>query len=355
MSADITNKGGKDLFAANIARGHPWHRLGEQSYEDMSIEGGLKLIGIENETIELVNLFEEIKREVPHPDFEADDPNAPLIKVTSYDQVPIELFGVKSSIFGIMAPAGARFVPPQRRDVLERAFEITGLDNEGSHIDTIGLLGDRGETFFAYIRQPDLVIDPNGIADVIERGLFTANAWDGSMSRVTGYSSVRVVCANTLSMALGQVKQLIKVRNTRNAEDRIRDAAVALKYSGAVEAELVKRAERMLKVDGEKALVTIQDHFWDLKEDGLSDRAKSQRNRKRDSVRKLYEAGDGLNSNLVGENGWAAYNAFVEYTDHDRDVAGGSKGKTRAAAAVLPGRVWDDKVKASDIVLALGA
>lgn len=347
MPADITQD---TRVAVNWSRGHPWHQLGKRVEKDMTIDEGLELVGIENEEIKLVKLYEKVLAQ--HPDF---GENAPYIE--TFKEIPIELFGVKSSEFGIMASAGNKFVPPQRRDVLERAFEITGIEEGAAVIDTIGLLGDRGETFFAYIRQPEMVIDPNGIADVIERGLFTANAWDGTMSRVTGYSAIRVVCRNTLNMALGGIQQLIKVRNTRNAEDRIRQAAVSLQYSGAVEAEMTKRAEKMLAVPGDKAFQEIVDHFWDVKDPELNDKAKSQRNRKRESVRRLYEDKEGTNAAMVGDNGWAAWNAFVEFQDHERDVAGkgGDKALIRARTAVLPGAVRDAKIEASNLVLALAA
>lgn len=342
MAADITEG---TRMAANWARGNPWHQLGKRVDKDMTIEQGLQLVGIEEETIELVKLYEKVL--VDHPELDK--------AIETFKEIDLETYGVRSSEFGLMATAGSKFVPPQRRDVLERAFEIAGLAKEQAVIDTIGLLGDKGETFFAYIRQPEMVIDPNGIADVIEKGLFTANAWDGTMSRVTGYSYVRVVCANTLNMALGKAQQLIKVRNTRNAEDRIKQAAFTLEYAGAVEQEMAKRAERMLKVDGDKAFQAIVDHFWDVKDPELNDKAKAQRNRKREATRRLYEAKDGTNTAKVGENGWAAYNAFVEFQDHERDVTGQNKEVTRARTAVMPGAVRTAKIEAADLVLALAA
>ena len=347
MPDDITRHDGRDLVAVNWTRGHPWHRLGQQAAEDMTIEKGLELVGVKDEEISLVPLYERKRR--PHPELDRE--------IEVFQEIPVAYSGVKSSVFGIMGVVGDRYTPTPRRDLLELAYEIVGLENSGAHVDTIGILGDHGETFFSYIQVPELVIDPNGIADHIERGLFLASAYDGSMSNIIGYSNIRVVCRNTLNMAMKQGQQIIKARHTKNVKDRIRQAAVALQYAGAVEQQVIKNAETMLKVDGEKALTTLQDHFWDLEEEGLGNKALAQRSRKRNAVRRLYEDPDGTNSNLVGQNGWSAYNAFVEYSDHERDVqvSKGDVGVARAKTAVLPGATVDSKIKASELVLALAA
>jgi phage/plasmid-like protein (TIGR03299 family) len=312
----------------------------------MTIEQGLQLVGVDQEEIKLVPLYDKewFGSGIPH-----------------YTEIPLEVYGVKSSVFGMMATAGNKFTPRPRRELLELAFEITGLQEDGAHLDTIGILGDRGQTFFAYIQVPELVIDPHGVADHIERGLFVAKGYDGKLGNVAGFTAIRVVCENTLYMALGgKVDQFIRVKNTKNQVEHIREAARLLEYSGAVEAAMVEKAETMLGVDGEKAFEAIVDKFWDVKEEGLGKKALSQRERKRETVRRLYDGEDNLSVDHLGKNGYAAYQAFVEFVDHERDVTGkdlsdAEKGVVRARTAVLPGMQVDEKVIASDLVLALAA
>jgi hypothetical protein len=135
----------------------------------------------------------------------------------------------------------------------------------------------------------------------------------------------------------------------------MQQAAVALQYVGAVEKEVVAKAEAMLKVDGDKALDKLLDNFWPLEKDA-GDLTKTRRARERGEVRTMYEGADNTNVRLAGRTGWAAYNAVVEYLDHGQGVKG-VKGnmalKRKAERAVLPGVTADKKLKASSLVLSM--
>lgn len=336
MADNITVVDGIAMMAANWERGHPWHRLGTQVHKDMDMDDALALSG-SDDTVMPITLM-GVNPETGEADVPVDD------------QV-----GIWSTKYGNMSVASPSYEIMQRREILELAHEIEGLDPENAYIDTIGNLGEKAEKFFAYIRVPDLVIDPGGIADEIERGLFVATSFNGTLPNILGESAIRVVCENTLKMALGQASRLIKVRHTVNAEERIKVAAQALGYVGAVEEAMKSKAEAMLAVkDGDKALQYALDHIWPIDDKDLPDSTKTRRMNERGDVRILFEGKDNLNVDKVGRNGWAAYNAIVEYLDHARPVRGGN-GRTllkRSESAALPGPVVDKKVQVSDLVLA---
>lgn len=336
MPANITEVEGVAMMAANVERGHPWHRLGTQVHKDMTMENALSLSG-SNDTVIPVTLV-GVNPETGEPDLEVED------------QV-----GIYSDKFGVISTASPSYEIMQRSEILELAYEIVGLSKGDAHIDTIGNIGEKAEKFFTYIRVPDLVIDPNGIADTIERGLFAGTSFNGTMPNVIGRSDIRVVCDNTLSMALKGASDLIKVRHTVNAEDRIKVAAQALNYIGAVEKAVTEKAMAMLAVkDGEKALTYAMDRIWPIDDPDLPDSTKTRRMNERGDVRILFEGKDNLNVDKVGKNGWAAYNAIVEYFDHARPIRGanGRMLLRRSEAAVLPGPTVSKKVQVSDLVLA---
>jgi phage/plasmid-like protein (TIGR03299 family) len=284
------------------------------------------------------------------------------IPVGSVEEVE-DYMAAKSDKYGTLGVHSPGFNIKQRREILEQAFEFTGLDPDGAHVDTIGSLADgrsnKPKKFFAYIRVPDLVIDPQGIADTIERGLFVATSFNGTLTNTMGYSNIRVVCSNTLNMAMKSGQQVIKVKHTRNADERMEVAALAMDYIGAIQKQTEANARRMLSVDGDKALTKILDHFYPVDDKSLGDLAKTRRNRERGDVRLMYHGDGNTNVGLVGENGWAAYNAFTEYIDH---AAGVKVGKNvaraslqRAERAVLPGKFVDMKITASKLVLDLAS
>lgn len=339
---------GTSLVAANVERGNPWLKLGKRLDHDMDIDEALGYIGVDEETVEPATLYTMDDTKIVH---DTDDGHGPYIYLEDLEEV-LPSVGVKSNVFGTMSTPGLRYEITQRREILELAYEIVGLTHGEGHIDVIGNLGDLGQLFFAYIKVPDLIIDPNGVADTLERGLYVATSFDGSMANTIGHSDLRPWCSNVIAMALGNLAQSIKAKHTRNSEDRMREAAVALEYAGAVEQEKIKRAEAMLKVSGDWALEKILDYFWDIKAEGLPESTKTRRENERASVRELYNGEDNTAVRLVGSNGWAAYNAFVEHVDHKRNVRGFNRDVKRAQSAVLPGAVVNDKIKASELVLA---
>lgn len=330
MPADLTEKDGQTLFVANRSNGHPWHRLGHEVSKLLTLEEALELTQSDDHVMP-VNLT-------------ANTPTGP--------QEVDDTIGMWSDKHGLIATGmSPGYVPKQRREIAELAYTITGLDKEGAYVDTMGNIGDYANQFFTYIKVPELVIDPNGIADTIERGIVGATSFDGSLKNLLFYSDIRVVCSNTLSLAMRMGLRMIAVKHTKNSEDKILQAAKALEYLGARELEITKKAEAMLKVDGDKAMDRILDNLWPI--EGVEDKAKTRRLAERGNVRFLYEGEGNLNVRLAGRNGWAAFNATVEYLDHFRPVKGNKdKEKRRAASAVMPGTTVDTKMKVSELVLA---
>jgi phage/plasmid-like protein (TIGR03299 family) len=347
----LTTSEGSVLMAANVSRGHPWHRLGRQVTNDMTMEEALAVSG-SDDVVSPTTLYtmEHTERFLYHTDGHTYVRLDQLEEVDDYQAAKSDKYGT----LGIHSPG---FNIKQRREILEFAYDIVGLDPDGVHIDTIGN-DPSWKMFFAYIRVPDLVIDPNGIADTIERGLYAATSFNGTLPNLIGYSNIRVACYNALQTVLKGAQQVIRAKHTRNADERMREAAIALEYVGAIEKQMVENAERMLRVDGDKALDSILDHFYPISGE-LSDLAKTRRTRERGDVRLLYQGQGNTNVDKVGRNGWAAYNAFTEYIDHASGVKVGKQvdkaGVQRATRAVMPGVFVDKKIAASRVVLEAAA
>lgn len=338
-----TETTGRLLMASNVTRGHPWHRIGVQVDEGLDIDSALSVTG-SNDHVEAVSLF---TTEFDAPKFQGPDGRL-AIYLDDLETVKGSK-SAKSDRYGTIGINGDNYSVKQRRDMLEFAYSISGLAKGDAVIDTIGN-PQGGKQFFAYIRVPDLVIDPEGIADTIERGLYVATSFDGSLPNIVGYSNIRIRCTNQMSMVLRGLSQTIRVRHTRNADDRMWEAARALEYIGAVEQQTIAHAQGMLRTDGDKVLEAMLDNFWPL-EDDMTDLARTRRARERSDVRMLYEGEDNLNVDHAGRTGYAAYNAFVEYIDHASGIKARNPNVTRATRAVLPNRFVNMKIKASAIAM----
>jgi len=335
MPADLTEVDGEVAMAANWKRGNPWHRLGKRVEADMSIDEALKLSKSDDDV-------------VPATLYTMNDDG-------TYEEVE-DRIGIKSDRYGTIATASPGYEITQRREMLELAYEIEGLSKGDAHIDTIGNIGVRANKFFAYIRVPDLTLrHVLGIEEVYERGLVVATSFDGTMPNCIGPSTIRPVCANTLDAAMHNPSaQWIKARHTRNAEERMQAAAVALGYVGAVDKLMTERARRMLDVSGKIALTKVLNEFWPVNDD-LPHNTKMRRESERLQVEHLY-SGDGNSSvSLVGENGYAVFQAVTEFYDHFRNVRADSAGTRRAVNSVMPGTVMNAKAKAADLICSIGA
>lgn len=330
---------GVQSVAGTTERHRPFITLGHRVDHRMTVDEALATVGADD------NVYP-----VPMYDLES-------FNWSDEGQYPPEIEGytaIKSDKYGIMGIHGNGYTITQRREILELAFEIEGLSKDDGVVDTVANLGDKAQQFIAYLRFNNLVIDPGGVADEVERGLYVATSFNGTLPNIIGYSATRIECFNQLHMILKGLSQTIKVRHTRNAEDRMRQAAKALGYVGAVEKEIIAKAEKMLGVkDGDKALTNLLDHFWPV-DDDLGDLAKTRRQRERGDVRLLYEGTGNTNIDKVGRNGWAAYNAVVEYLDHAqpvKGVRGDQIAVRRAERAILPGETTNKKLTASRLVL----
>lgn len=238
------------------------------------------------------------------------------------------------------------------RDRFLLAEEAIHASNGEAVWSTAGSLRD-GRCGFATMEAPPIVIDPNGVRDIVRQYLTLAWSYDGSRSTELGSSEIRVVCANTLAMHDADKRPVIKVKHTSHtAEERFRLAAQTWAVAQDRAKALKLQAERMLSVrDARMVLGKLIERFDPVKPDA-SKREQSLRKTRVETLEKLSYASTNTS---VGDNGWAAFNTFVEYLDWAAPVKTGD-GETEADRRL--GNQFDgthDKVKdlAAGLVLSL--
>lgn len=150
-----------------------------------------------------------------------------------------------------LAVVGKRYRVAQNEEVA--AFGDTVAEVSGARWETMGSL-DNGRRFFGSLAFTDsIVLDPNGRADTINRYLVVASSHDGTMPVTVLKTNVRVVCANTLAMAMGKNNGKFTARHTGDIKGRIEDARAALgmavAYDEAFAAEMTALIEREVTND----------------------------------------------------------------------------------------------------------
>ncbi len=173
----------------------PWHGLGQRVPASVSAE----------EMIDAANLDWEV-RKVRAPGARLIDDNPP-----TYDRYMIvrEPVGQETEDV-VLAIVGKRYELLQNREAF--SFFAPFIENEWAEFHTAGALG-RGERIWVLARfAGDIVIDD----DRIERYLLLSSSHDGSAAVSIRFTPIRVVCQNTLNLALRDGSGALSVKHTKN-------------------------------------------------------------------------------------------------------------------------------------------
>jgi len=166
--------------------------------------------------------------------------------------------------------------------------------------------------------------------DTIQRYVLLATSHDGSMALTARMTGVRVVCANTLAVAVGeQSQQCISIRHTQSYKDKVSEARRVLGLADLYYKHMEREFNKMLDATMRESDLSrfVNTLFPDTKkgEDGKA-KASAGATKKRDRIRELARSGSG--NDAVAGTRWAAFNAVTEFVTHER-TSNVSPGKTK--------------------------
>lgn len=174
--------------------------------------------------------------------------------------------------------------------------------------------------------------DPMEIAagDVVEKYVLLSHSHDGSLAIRVGFTPIRVVCWNTLSMAhKADASKLIRLKHSKNVHqnlDNLREVMNlvnqefeataeqyrALQRKSINQSDLRKYVKAVFEVDADDSVIwPTGDRSKEMKE-AVSERQKNIM----DEVIKLCESGKGNNLPSVRGTMWSAYNGVTEYLSY---------------------------------------
>jgi phage/plasmid-like protein (TIGR03299 family) len=156
--------------------------------------------------------------------------------------------------------------------------------------------------------------------DPVDPYLLMCHGHDGSLAMRVGFNPVRVVCSNTLRMALDDGEGLFTLRHTSGLSSGLVSIREAIAeqvriYQGSVEAWQFLASRRCEAGDFETFLLSV------FRGEEATPRTGA---RLLEAVRPLMAEGKG--NDLPGVRGtwWAAYNAITEWLTHHRGSAAGT-------------------------------
>lgn len=213
---------------------------------------------------------------------------------------------------------GPGFRPLSNRDAFE--WFRPWLDSGEATIETAGELhGGNRVWILARIKGTGFDV---GEGDRVEPYILLAHGHGGASALAirAGLTAIRVVCNNTLSMALGagvgKGSNLVKIPHTAGARTSLENVRQAIesvrRHCGAV-AE-VFRALTRIKIPSEAAVRAFVDLVYGApaeREDG-----KAPREPRKDAIVELFETGTGQDLPTAHGTAWGLWNALTEYETH---------------------------------------
>ena len=209
-----------------------WHGLGQIVEDYPTSREALEFAGLDF-TVEKRPLFT----------YDSENYRGETDLVIPEVEVPGFFATVRTDTEQPLGVVGKDYKVVQNTDAFSFFDAIVG--GEGIMYETAGALGN-GERIFITAKLPDYI--RIGREDLIEKYLFLTTSHDGYGSITAAFTPIRIVCNNTLQMALGNCANTIKIRHTQSAQDRLKEAHKVMGISNRLTEELDAIFNRWAKV-----------------------------------------------------------------------------------------------------------
>jgi phage/plasmid-like protein (TIGR03299 family) len=303
-------------------RGAPaWHNLANRIFnqdEDVTTQTMLDEAKLSNWNVRLSPLTDHISEEWN------DVSNAQLV--------------VRTNPFNggtdVLATVGKRYKPVQNEELFAFADNIHDAD-PNCRWESAGSLRN-GKVVFGTVDIPrTMVLDPQGANDETKLYLIVWTSHDGSVAVQAAITPVRVVCQNTLNLAMRSAKQSFKIRHTQSADGKIAIAretlGLTLGYFDVFEQEVQSLFASEIN---DKQFYDIVKAIYPKPADDASKIAITKWDNKMLTLSDLY-FNSPTNANIKGTK-WGAFNALTERLDYFRPTRGKSDSKWISASGFDP-------------------
>lgn len=231
-----------------------WHGLGKIVQDYPTSREALEFAGL-NYTVE--------KRPIFTYDTENYNANKDTDIIIPEIEVPNYFATVRTDTDQVLGLVGKDYKIVQNTDAFTFFDSIVGGD--GIMYETAGALG-KGERIFITAKLPDYI--KVGSDDLIEKYIFLTTSHDGSGSITAAFTPIRVVCSNTLSMALNNCANVVKIRHTESAQDRLKQAHKIMGISNvlSIQLESIFNEWSKVRITDKQVLRLIQEAMSPSKE-----------------------------------------------------------------------------------------
>lgn len=320
-----SNDQGFDLFAS--FREPAWHGLGTVFESEVTTS---------TQMLDLANLSNWNVRE------ESISVESGDARFVTPAKAIVATIGTEPVVLGV---TGERYTIVQN----EEAFSFLQSLHDGARWETAGAIKGGRVVFGSMAFDRDFTLDPTGVADVVKSYLLVYTSHDGSTAIAGGVTPVRVVCQNTLNVAVGNIAQTFKMRHTKSIEDRMAAEAALWRqangYMDAFEAE----AQALFAAPASDAdyFGIVTDLFPRPEEDKKGSLSKWEKRQET-----FAQAWNGEPNAGVKGTAWGVFNALTEANQWGRSTRSTDNGAENFAAAGAGLDIPTNKFRADAFALA---
>ena len=291
-------------------REKPWHGLGTQVMEAPTSTAALSLAGLDWRVIQ-----------------------KPLL---TYDEIPVPGFkaNVRDNDNQVLGVVTDRYTVVQNED----AFAFTdSLLGEGVTYETAGSLQNGRRTWILAKLPQRYIIS----GDEITPYLVFMNSHDGTGAIKAAMTPIRVVCQNTLNLALKTAKRTWSADHVGDIQGKMEDARYTLLYADQYMKELGKAIDALRRIKlSDRQVQEYIDALFPLPENATEAQTKNMLRLKEDMKARYHEAPDLKD---VGKNGYRFINAVSDFATHSEPLRKRANYKESLFARTVEGNVMIDK------------
>ena len=302
MSANV-----ETMFFTRVT---PWHGLGTRVEEAPGSKEALVLAGLDWKVVQ-----------------------KPIV---TEDGLPVNGFKANirdrdSQVLGVVTN---RYKVVQNEDAFAFTDKLLG---EGVTYETAGSLQDGRRTWILAKLPQRYIIS----GDEITPYLVFMNSHDGTGAIKAAMTPVRVVCQNTLNLALSTAKRSWSTNHTGDIKGKLEDARNTLLYADRYMGELGKAIDQLqqIRLSDQKVYEYI-DALFPLM-DGITEQQRKNLMRLKEEVKMRYF--DAPDLQYVGKNGYRFVNAVSDFATHGKPLRQSGQYKENLFARTVEGNALIDR------------
>ena len=144
------------------------------------------------------------------------------------------------------------------------------------------------------------------------------NSHDGSSGIKVAMTPIRVVCQNTLNLALNNAKRIWTTKHTENVMSRVHEARESLMLAETYMSELGRGIDTLSSIKlSDKKVMELMQEFFPTTQDVSETQRKNNFRLLEDMKMRYWDAPDLSN---VGKNGYRFVNAVSDFATHANPI-----------------------------------